>query len=232
MESAANIKAYYCGALAGLRLVEARRPTGRRFGAEADARWAAFRGDLTTADRIDLLIRDADAQWPAAFGARSVFARRAVAEDEPFGVGWEPLDPVDAEEVWRKETAKPATSEVRDALNAVVAAWGLKPVTFNAGPVAPADKLVVAGPAAIIAAIEAFTRGRDLDWADQVVVIATPTAHRQLAALGSAFANVPAPTRLFLAADAPALKGTWRALVSEDADPADARVSRQLGESR
>lgn len=80
LESAA-VRAYYRGALTGLRHVEARQPTGRRFGAEADARWASFRGDLTTADRIDLLIRDADAQWPGAFGARSVFARRAVAED-------------------------------------------------------------------------------------------------------------------------------------------------------
>ncbi len=28
---------------------------------------------LTTADRLDILLRDADAHWPASFGARNVF---------------------------------------------------------------------------------------------------------------------------------------------------------------
>ncbi len=58
------MKSYYGAALVGLLAIEARRPTGRRVGSEADARWQAFRGDLTTANRLDLLIRDADAQWP------------------------------------------------------------------------------------------------------------------------------------------------------------------------
>jgi hypothetical protein len=41
--------------------LRARRPTGRRFGTEADARWNGFHGSLTIADRLDLLVRDADA---------------------------------------------------------------------------------------------------------------------------------------------------------------------------
>jgi hypothetical protein len=110
--------AYYQAALRGLRFVEQRSPTGRRFGADADARWMALRGHLTAADRLDLLLRDADAQWPSAFGARSVFALRAVAEDDPFGAAWEPLDPVDADALWRSVLAQPAPGTVRDALGA------------------------------------------------------------------------------------------------------------------
>jgi len=76
--------------LAALRFVQTRRPTKCRFGAEADATWADFRGDLGGAARIDLLLRDADAQWPGAFGARSVYDLAAVAADEAFGATWEP----------------------------------------------------------------------------------------------------------------------------------------------
>jgi hypothetical protein len=102
-----DVKSYYGAALVGLLAIEARRPTGRRVGSEADARWQAFRGDLTTANRLDLLIRDADAQWPGAFGARTVFSPRGVFDDDAFGPGWEGLDPVVAEELWREVTATP-----------------------------------------------------------------------------------------------------------------------------
>ncbi len=62
-----GVRAAYCrAALESLLFVEALRPTRRRAGADADATWASFRGDLTTADRIDLLLRDADAEWPGA----------------------------------------------------------------------------------------------------------------------------------------------------------------------
>ena len=79
MRSAEGLGSYYEGALWALRFIEARRPTRRRFGAEADATWAAFRGDLGASARIDLLLRDADTQWPGAFGARSVYDLAAVA---------------------------------------------------------------------------------------------------------------------------------------------------------
>jgi hypothetical protein len=65
--------------LFALRYLEGRRATGRRFGADADALWSSLQGDLTTANRLDLLIRDADAEWPGGFGARTVFAMRGVA---------------------------------------------------------------------------------------------------------------------------------------------------------
>ena len=226
---AASVRAYYCGALAALRHIEERLPTGRRFGAEADARWGAFRGDLTTSDRIDLLIRDADAQWPGAFAARNVFARRAVAEDEPFGVGWDPLDPLDAEDVWRSESGKPAPVDVRATLVSVADRWGITIGACPVGAISPADKLIVAGPSAIVATLDAFHRGRDLDWADQVFVVATMPADRQLAALGSALLNVKAPTLLIANTDVVTTTGKRRVVLSEDANEGDARRVNELG---
>ena len=230
MQHATSIRAYYCGALAALRHIEARRPTGRRFGADADARWSSFRGDLTTADRIDLLIRDADAQWPGAFGARNVFALRAVAEDEPFGVGWQPLDPVDAEDVWRAETGRSAATDVGAAVVAVAAAWQLTLGATAVGAISPADKFVVAGPSAIAAVLAAFSQGQDLDWGDQVVVVATPPGHRQLGALGAALVNVATPAVLLTRTELTSISGKRRAIVSDDADEGDARRARAIAD--
>lgn len=86
---------YYTAALIGLRYVD-QRSGQRRFGADADARWSQLAGDLHLADRFDLLLRDADAQWHGAFGARSVFDLPEVAEDDAFGADWVPLEDSDA----------------------------------------------------------------------------------------------------------------------------------------
>lgn len=211
---------YYRAALTALRFVEARRPTGRRFGADADARWASFKGDLTTADRIDLLLADADAEWPGAFAARAVFAIAGVAGDDPFGAAWRPLDPVDAEEMWRAVLAMPPPADPTEALESVAAAWDLAPAPFHPGPVGPADQLVIAGPGAVIALAAAFAAGADLAWADQVTVVASPPAHRHLASTCAAVLHAPRAARLVAAGDVPAsLAG--RHLVSSDAHPAD-----------
>lgn len=216
-----EVRAYYRAALGALRFVEQRQPTGRRFGADADARWSSLKGDLETADRIDLLIRDADAQWPAAFGARTVFAKRAVSEDEPFGADWSPLDTVDAEDLWRGLSKAPPPASVRDVLVHAARAWELDLAPFDVGSIAPADRIVVAGPSAIASLVEAFSAGRDLDWADQVTVIATPPAHRQLAALAGALLLSTKPSRIATANTPSAVLGA-RVLVSPDAHPADA----------
>lgn len=221
-----NATAYYRAALRALAHVEHRLPTGRRFGPEADARWSSFRGDLTTADRIDLLLRDADAQWPAAFGARSVFARTAVAEDEAFGPEWTSLDPVEAEELWREITRAPAPTTIHDALHAIATAWEQPLVAFDVGTLGPADRLVVAGPSAVVATLLAFASGTDLDFTDQVTVVATPPAHRQLATLGSALLNSTKPARVLTAAQVEPMRGA-RVLVSDDAAPQDASEAKE-----
>lgn len=212
---------FYEAAFRMLQFVEARRPTNRRFGADADARWRSFCGDLGASARIDLLLRDADAEWPGAFGARSVYGLTAVAEDEPFGAQWQPLDDVDAEELWRRLTAEAGPKNIAQAVAAIAAAWELSLTPHTIDPIGPTDRLVIAGPSAIAAVIQAFSQGRDLDWSDQVTVIATPPAHRHLAAAGAALVNATRSTRI-VTADAPTAGA--RVVVSSDADPADRTV--------
>ncbi|WP_437602995.1 hypothetical protein WMF28_15335 [Sorangium sp. So ce590] len=218
---------YYTAALRALRFVERRAPTTRRFGSEADAQWGAFRGNLTTADRLDLLLRDADAHWPAAFGARNVFALRAAAEDEAFGAGWSPLDPLDAEELWRKVLAEAPPEGVRETVLAAASSWDLEFDPPELGTIAPTDKLLVVGPSAVAAVVTAFAADKDLGWADQVVCVATPPAHRQLAALGAALLNdTKNPTALASPAGKTTISAGRRLVLSSDAAPEDATWAR------
>ena len=222
MNDAGGSSRYYEAALWALRFIEARRPTKRRFGSEADATWAAFRGDLGTSARIDLLLRDADTQWPGAFGARAIYDLAAVAADEAYGAAWVPLEDVDAEELWRRLGAAAAPTSSADALAHVAKAWNLSLVPMDAGSIGPTDKLLVVGPSAIAATIEAFARGTDLDWREQVTVLATPPAHRHLAAVGAAIVNATQATRLINArASRAEVPAGVRLVASADADPVD-----------
>jgi len=227
---AAHASAYYRASLHALRFLEQRRPTGRRFGTEADARWAALRGDLATSDRIDVLLRDANAEWPGALGARAVFRLTDVAEDDPFGAQWTPLDPVDGEELWRALAAEPPPATLGAALDAVASAWGAKLAPFALGALVPSERLIVAGPSAIASALAAFVESADLDWYRQVCVVATSPPARQLAALAPAWLNVNQPVTI-LAADEPAnALGARRVLVSDDASADDRRWALALGQ--
>jgi hypothetical protein len=222
---------YTEGALRLLQYVESRRPSGRRFGADADARWTSFRGDLETADRIELLIRDADSEWPGAFGARTVYGMSAVPEDEPFGSQWAGLDPIEAEELWRRAKASPPPTSPADALQSIAAAWRLPLAPCAVGAVGPNDRLVVVGPSAIVATILAFAAGADLDWAEQVTVVAGTPAHRQLAVAATALLNTKAATRVLIPADAASgaiSAGTARLIASPDADPTDQAAAHAL----
>lgn len=221
---------YYRAALRALRFVEQRRPTGRRFGVEADARWTALRGDLTIADRIDLLIRDANAEWPGAFGARAVFGLDDVAEDDPFGARWAPLDPVDGEEIWRSLTRESPPSTLGAALDAAASEWSKKLAPFSLGVIASNDRVVVAGPSAIASAVAAFAESSDLDWYRQVVVVATSPAERQLAALTPAWLNVNTPLRVLRTGEMPDAPGgsDRRLLVSDDAEGDDRQWASEL----
>ena len=223
MIQSSDVRPYYHAALRALRFVEHRRATGRRFGTEADARWGALRGDLTTSDRIDLLIRDANAEWPGAFGARAVFAMNDVAEDDPFGAHWNPLAPVDAEELWRAVALEPAPTTLGAALDGVAQAWGAKLTPFSVGSIAVGDKILLAGPSVIASALAAFAESSDLGWHRQVCVIATAPLARQLAALAPAWLNVNQPVRLFAADEADKTLVGRRAIVSDDASADDRR---------
>lgn len=236
-----DVARYYAAALAALRHLENLRPTGRRFGPEADARWATFAGDLTTADRIDLLIRDADAQWPEALGARTTFADRSSAEDMALPPDLSELDPTDAEALWRLTLATPAPASLADLFTTVAAHWGLGLSSLpdllaelQNKPPDPAERLVVVGPCAIASTALAFQTTRDLDWREQVLIVATPPAHRQLAAIAGAALGITRPAPPLTESDAAAHTPAARRLIqSPDADPADlAAASRLVGHPR
>lgn len=214
--------AFYSAALSSLRFVEHRAPTGRRFGEEADARWRAFRGHLTTADRIDLLLRDADVEFPGAFGARTTFALRAVAEDEPFGAEWTPLAAPDAETLWRavvRDGAAP--SDLRAAFAAIARAWNLTLDPVPTPPITPTTKLVVVGPSAVAAVALAFADATDVAWSEQVVCVATPPAHRQVAASAAALLRSRKPTAPYGGTSPLSSMRADAVVESADADPAD-----------
>ena len=61
----------------------------------------------------------------------------------------------------------------------------MKANSFDIRPIGAADRLLLAGPSAIASTLEAFVQGRDLDWAEQVTVLATLPAYRHLAAVGA-----------------------------------------------
>jgi hypothetical protein len=215
----AELTSYYRAARAALHFVESRRPAGRRFGLAADARWKAFAGGLNAAARLDLLIRDANVEWPGAFGARSVFAFDRVSEDDAFGPEWPGIEGVLAEELWRESA--PQAASPAEAFAAIAASWGVKLAPHFVPAVDAAERLWLAGPSAIAALAQAFAGRRDLDWAAQVTCVATPPAHRQLAAFAAAVADSSRPATLLAGAAITEPPKGVTVIVSDDTAPAD-----------
>ena len=218
----AALESYYRAALRSLRFVEARRPSGRRFGAEADARWAAFRGGLHQIDRIELLLRDADAEWPAAFGARGVFGLGCSANDESFGPEWPSLGSRKAAGLWNEETKQALSADDRKlphALAHVADAWGLKLGKLAVPEVRANDRLLVVGPGAVLAVARAFEQNQSLSICEQVTVVATDPGHRQLGLFLTALLDQRAPMQVLAAAELASFKPPrgMRALESKDA---------------
>jgi hypothetical protein len=211
----------YEASLRALRYVEARSPTGLRFGPDADALWRTFRGHLTASDRIDVLLRDADAEYPGSFGARVIFALRGVGEDDAFGPTWMHPAPTDADTLWRRIVSEPPPQDVPAVLDACARAWGLTIRAVDVSGLKPNSRLLIAGPSAIASAAAAFAGGKDLAWSDQVSCVASPPAHRQLAAVCAALLGTK-PTRFLHATEPLPADGRFdQRIVSEDADPAD-----------
>lgn len=215
----ADLTSYYRAARVALHFVEARRPAGRRFGPAADARWKAFSGGLNAAARLDLLIRDANAEWPGAFGARATFALDSVAEDDAFGPTWPALDGVVAEGLWREPS--PSVGSASDALTSLASVWGVSLAPFALPAIDAAERLWVAGPSAIAALALLFAERRDLDWAAQVTCVATAPAHRQLAAFAAALSDGKRPAALVSGAAVKALPAGVTVIISDDAAPID-----------
>jgi hypothetical protein len=183
--------------------------------------WRTFRGHLTASDRIDLVLRDADAEYPGSFGARVIFALRGVGEDDAFGPTWTHPDPTDADALWRKVVAEPPPADVPGALAACARAWGLTIRPLDVSGLTPNSRLLIAGPSAIASVAAAFARGRDLSWSDQVTCVASPPAHRLLAAVCAALLAAE-PTHILGATEPlPPQAQFDQRVASDDADPAD-----------
>lgn len=216
---------FYAATLLGLRSLDEREGTSRRFGTDADARWGSFAGHLRLAHRIDLLIRDAAVKWGPAFSPARVFDLTGLAADEPFGPDWEPMEEADACRLWREAEATGGLPEAARLL-------GVETAHAAVPDLAPSTLLCVAGGAAIRAVGEEFGRRSDLSWAKQVLVVAKKPEHRQLAGLVAPLIRAQGSTRLVTPGEdvAPTLKAAGfahlqHAVVSEDADAASARFA-------
>ncbi len=218
--------AYYTAALQLLRFVEARAPSNRRFGADADALWEGFAGGLKTSDRIDILLRVADAAWPGAFGARATFGLRAVAEDDPFGASWASLEPMDGEKLWRENMRGEAPGSREAVVEVLERAWSVRSAETPVPAIGPTTKVVVGGRSAIASLIAAFEADSALTWDEQVVGVADAPDERQLAAAATAVLNVTRGTKLRTSSD----RAGWAGAVAVLSDDASAQVRAAVEE--
>ena len=221
--------AFYGAAALGLRALDARERTARRFGSDAQARWAQFAGALKDGDRLDILLRDAAGTWGAAFSPSECFGFWGLADDEPFGPDWGGIDDHAAVRLF-SEPAGQVT------LDMVAAALGVQPGAVPLPSLTPATKLVVAGGAALVAVTQAFAQDRALSWTDQVVAVADHAAFRQLAGLAAVLLGARGRTVLVRpGSDAlSALRSVGfahidAAVVSADAEPEAAAFARSVG---
>jgi hypothetical protein len=224
-----EVDRFYRAAVSGLAYLDARRAGSKRFGVDADARWDAFRGELSDWHRIDLLVRDASVHHPTAFAPRVVFALPALAKDEAHGPDWPGASPLIAKELLRLAGAGPAP--FRSALEAVAAAWDLTPQAptgDDTAGIGPATRLLLCGPGAVIAVATAFVDRPELDLADQAILAVADDdpGTRQLYGMALAFLDARRPARLVSTdvstADIEALgvASLQRVIVSDDVAPA------------
>jgi hypothetical protein len=222
---------YYAGALLLLSFLESRRSTGRRFGPEADARWSGFAGHLGACDRLDLLVRDADLEWPGAIGARRVFGLAGVADDDAFGPTWEGIAHPLALELFRTHGGLELAS---------LEAWLDRAFTVARRPraaidvpaIAPNDRFVVTGANAVASLLAVFEARRELDFGAQVLVASEDPFARQLAAAAPLVLATGSPAHLTgTEGDPSEALSAWRSaslLVSSDASDAERALATTL----
>jgi hypothetical protein len=207
---------YFRTALSGLRFLESREPTGRRFGEDADVLFRSYATrQMSELDRLELLIGDADRQWKGAFGARLVFDLPASSDDEAFGPSWERAAPLPVRDLWRDAFTRPPPVTPADVIAEWSAAWD-RPLRAAAVDLAPNDRVTLIGASAIASAIDTLSARSDVAWHRQVEVVATEPAERQLALLAAPLLAAEGATALVERPSA----GT-RVISSGDARPSD-----------
>lgn len=221
--------AFYGAAMLGLRALDARETTARRFGTDAEARWTQLAGALGAGDRVDILLRDAAGTWGAAFSPSECFGFFGLADDEPFGPDWGGIDDHAAKRLLAEPEA-PAT------LEHMAYGLGVKAASVPVLPVTPSTKLVVAGGTAIVSVAKVFAENKALSWTDQVAVVATKAAWRQVAGLAAVFLGARGRTALVRpneeadsALRAAGFAHLDAAVVSPDAEPEAAEFARKVG---
>lgn len=220
--------AFYTAAVIGLRALDARESTPRRFGREAEARWTQFAGALGAGDRIDILLRDAAGTWGAAFSPSECFGFFGLADDEPFGPDWGGIDDHAAKRLLAELDAPAALEHIADGL-------GVKAASVPVPPVTPSTRLVVAGGTAIVSVAKVFSENKALSWTDQVVVISDKAAWRQLAGLAAVLLGARGRTALMRPPEGTNKLLTLgfahldRAVISPDAEPEAAELARNVG---
>lgn len=214
-------EAFYEVAVLGLKALDTLRNTRPRFDPNADATWAAFKGEQQDADRIDLLVRDAAVIQPAAFAPRVVFGLPGLADDDPFGAGW----PGATERFAKGWLLAVPPNDAAQLLRRAAEVWGTQVAAPGepVGPITPSTRLLVAGLGALLAVFTAFDGQQGFDFAEQVTVVADQPAERQLAGLACALLGGHQAVRLLPAdatPDAVAELRLSRAVVSSDVSPA------------
>jgi hypothetical protein len=187
--SPANRDLFYAAAVAGLRALDRRDGSARRFGPDADTRWASFRGALNDSDRIDFLLRDAAVTWGVGFSPAEAFGLFGLAPDEPFGPDWQPLSTAAARRYLEGDAAIVGPDELGKLMGVTSGPVQLPAITAS-------TRLAVAGGAALVAVARAFNDRSDLSWSDQVLAVATTPVHRQLAGLLAILTGAAGRTRL------------------------------------
>jgi hypothetical protein len=148
-----------------------------------------------------------------------VFALHQVAEDDAFGPEWPGLDGVLAEELWREPA--PQAASAAEAFATLATVWKLSLQAVDLPALDAAERIWAVGPSAIAQLAQRFAERSDLDWAAQVTCIATPAAHRQLAAFAAAVADAGRPARLLAGREAGSTPKGVTLILSEDAAPED-----------
>ena len=174
---------FYQAAVCGLYAIESGQE--RRFGANADANWKAFKGELQEGDRINLMLRDVAAIYPAAFSPRVVFAISGLADDEPFGPDWPGITEADAVGL----RGKGAPSDINAVLVSTAALWNLKPIKLpenSLSAIGPATRLVASGAGALLSLAGRFSSDKTLDLVEQIIWVTDSPAERQLFGLAAA----------------------------------------------
>ncbi len=229
---------YYRTGVLGLRALQDRGLSTVRFSPDAEARWKAFRGELTDADRVDLLLRDGAAVHPVAFSAAAVFALPDLAADEPFGRTWAGLSVSDAGAVLR-EVAQTNLGDKNTKPSPTLAefakVWGWEWSLLSVAHVVPASRVVVAGVGAIVALADHMFGRTDMDFADQVLLVTDRAGERQLFGLAAALCGGRSRPRHVGSADVTDIARRQKfdratiVLASDDADPASREAANRLG---